>query len=48
MGQNRHPSRDILEYGIIAGILTAAVVSGFRLLGNNLSTKFVIAANHLT
>ena len=37
-----------LEYGIIAGVLVTVVVSGFHLLGNNLSTKFVIVANHLT
>jgi Flp pilus assembly pilin Flp len=29
-----------LEYGLIAGVIVATVAVGFRLLANNLSSKF--------
>jgi pilus assembly protein Flp/PilA len=29
-----------LEYGLIAGVIVATIALGFRLLANNVSTKF--------
>ena len=29
-----------LEYGLIAGVIVATITIGFKLLANNLSTKF--------
>jgi pilus assembly protein Flp/PilA len=36
-----------LEYGLIASIIAATIMVGFRLLANNLSTKFSTVGNGL-
>lgn len=36
-----------LEYGLIAGIIVALIMVGFRTLANNLSTKFTVIGGAL-
>ena len=37
-----------LEYGLIAGVIVVVVLTGFNLIGNELSTKFDNIAADLT
>jgi pilus assembly protein Flp/PilA len=36
-----------LEYGLIAGVIVAVILLGFKGLANSLSTKFVAIGNSL-
>ena len=37
-----------IEYGLIAGLISVAIITAVRLIGTNLSSKFTAVANNLS